>query len=174
MTASLLNSPGHFSAIWPSNVIVWMMSARPLISNSSNPLKNPLGIVPGAPITIDITVTFTFLNFVQFPCKFYVLFSLFIFFGFYTVIHRDISFFCKLFLGLVIWQGLYVVFVSENSRELCASNSQGRILVIINIIISSSSISCTCFSFSIISATFICAWISWLSYTKWFQITASR
>ena len=37
-----------------------MVSARPLISKSSSPCTNPLVTVPGAPITIAITVTFMF------------------------------------------------------------------------------------------------------------------
>ena len=35
-----------------NNVVVGMVSTRPLIPNSSNPYTNPLGIAPGAPITI--------------------------------------------------------------------------------------------------------------------------
>ena len=45
------------------NDIVW---TRPVISNSYSPLINSLGIVPSAPITIDITVTFMFHSFCLF------------------------------------------------------------------------------------------------------------
>ena len=40
------------------NVVVWMVSTRPLTSKSSNPFNNPLVTVPKAPITIGIIVTF--------------------------------------------------------------------------------------------------------------------
>ena len=40
-----------------------MVSIHPLISNSSIPLSKLLGIVPNAPITIGITVTFMFHRF---------------------------------------------------------------------------------------------------------------
>ena len=43
-----------------TNAVVWMVSSFPLICRSSSPFINPLGIVPSAPITIGITVTFTF------------------------------------------------------------------------------------------------------------------
>ena len=45
------------------NAVVWMVSARPLISKSSSPFTNPLGIVPLKRITICITVTFMFHSF---------------------------------------------------------------------------------------------------------------
>ena len=38
-----------------SNVVVWMISIRPLISNSSSPCSQPLGIVPSPEIRIGIT-----------------------------------------------------------------------------------------------------------------------
>ena len=41
-----------------NKAVVWMVSTRPLISKSSSLFKNPLVIVPRAPITIGITVTF--------------------------------------------------------------------------------------------------------------------
>ena len=37
------------------NAIVWIVSTRSAISNSSSPLTNPLRIVPSALITTDIT-----------------------------------------------------------------------------------------------------------------------
>ena len=42
------------------NAVVWMVSASPLISKSSNLFTISLGIVPSAPITTGITVTFLF------------------------------------------------------------------------------------------------------------------
>ena len=41
-----------------NNAVILMVSARPPISNSSRPFTKPLGIVPSAPFTTDITVTF--------------------------------------------------------------------------------------------------------------------
>ena len=43
-----------------NNAVVWMVSARPLIFNSSSLLNKPLGIVPSAPVTIGITDNFMF------------------------------------------------------------------------------------------------------------------
>ena len=41
-----------------NNPIVWIVSTRPPTSKSSRPFNNPLVIVPKAPFTIDIIVTF--------------------------------------------------------------------------------------------------------------------
>ena len=46
-----------------NNVVVWMVSTRPPTSKSSSPFSNPLVIVPNAPITIGIIVTFMFHSF---------------------------------------------------------------------------------------------------------------
>ena len=46
-----------------NNVVVWMVSTRPIISKSSSPFTNPLVTVPRAPITIGIIVTFMFYSF---------------------------------------------------------------------------------------------------------------
>ena len=46
-----------------NNVIVWMVSIRPLISKSFSPCTTPLLTVLSAPITIGITVTFMFHSF---------------------------------------------------------------------------------------------------------------
>ena len=43
------------------DVIVWMISTCPSISNTSSPLTKPFGIFPSAPVIIGITVTITFL-----------------------------------------------------------------------------------------------------------------
>ena len=45
-----------------NNTLVWMVSTRHLISNTSSPCTSLLVPVPRAPITIDITVTFIFLS----------------------------------------------------------------------------------------------------------------
>ena len=59
---SLLTSPGLFSVFLPITV-VWMVSTRPLISNSSSPCTKHLVIVPSAPTTFGIIVTFIFHSF---------------------------------------------------------------------------------------------------------------
>ena len=41
-----------------NNVVVWMVSTRPLISKSSSPFNNPLVTVWKEPITIGMIVTF--------------------------------------------------------------------------------------------------------------------
>ena len=46
-----------------SNAVVWIVSTHPPISKSSRPFKNPLVIVPKAPITIGTIVTFMFHSF---------------------------------------------------------------------------------------------------------------
>ena len=59
---SLLNSPGLCSIstiLW-----VWIVLILSLISNSSNPLSNPLGTVPSARITIGVTVICISLSFI--------------------------------------------------------------------------------------------------------------
>ena len=73
-----------------SNVVVWVVSTHPDISNSSSHCINPLVIVPRAPITICITVTFMFHSFFfQFPSKVPVFILLSFFFHFYSVVSRD-------------------------------------------------------------------------------------
>ena len=47
-----------------NNVVVSIVSTRPLIFMSCSPYTNPLVIVPSAPITIGITVTFMFHSFI--------------------------------------------------------------------------------------------------------------
>ena len=46
-----------------NNAVVWMVSTRPLIFNSSSTFISLLVTVPRVPITISITVTFMFYNF---------------------------------------------------------------------------------------------------------------
>ena len=46
-----------------NNVVVWMVSNRPIIFKSSSPCTNLLVTVPGALITIGIIVTFIFHSF---------------------------------------------------------------------------------------------------------------
>ena len=53
-----------------SNAVVWMVSARPPISNSSSPLIKPSGIVPSVPTTICITVILIFHSFFSFLARY--------------------------------------------------------------------------------------------------------
>ena len=62
-----------------NNAVVWMVSTCLLISKSSSPFTNPLGIVPSASITILTTVGFMFHIFL-FSCKVKIFISLFTFF----------------------------------------------------------------------------------------------
>ena len=97
-----------------------MVSTRPLISKSSSPCTNPLLTVPGALITIGITVTFMFLSFSLLlqGLRTY----LFAFLQFYPVVSRDgkvhhsagsLFCFCWLSLGLVVWPKLYDLFIKN-------------------------------------------------------------
>ena len=53
-----------------NNLLVWMVSSRPLISKSSSSFNNPLvTTVPKVPITIGIILTFVFHIFFLFACK---------------------------------------------------------------------------------------------------------
>ena len=52
-----------------NNAVVWVVSTRPVISKFSCPCTNPLVTVPRAPITIGITVTFTFLSLFNFQAR---------------------------------------------------------------------------------------------------------
>ena len=72
------------------NVVIWIVSTRPLISKSSCPFTKPLVTVPRVPKTI----TFMFRYFhvphsFKFPSKIPVLILLFAFFQFYSVVIRD-------------------------------------------------------------------------------------
>ena len=60
-----LKSPGLFSVFNPNltMLLFGFVSSRPVISKFSHPCTNPLVIVPRAPITIVIIVTFMFHSF---------------------------------------------------------------------------------------------------------------
>ena len=60
-----------------NNVVIWMVSICPPISNNFSPLSKTLGTVPSASITIGITVTFNFYSFFFYiSFKYLPLFSL--------------------------------------------------------------------------------------------------
>ena len=73
-----------------NNAVVWIVFTCPLIFKSSSPFTNPLRIVPSAPITIGITITFMFHSYFSSLAK-----------------SRYLSFFSLSFnfiCGLPIWQ----------------------------------------------------------------------
>ena len=63
-----------------NNVVLWIVSTRPLISMSFNCCTNPLVIVASAPITISVTVNLMFHSFFRFSSKVQILTSLFAYF----------------------------------------------------------------------------------------------
>ena len=67
-----------------------MVSTRPVTSKSPSPFNNPLVIVPKAPITIGIIVTFMFHSFFfNSLARSRYFFFFFTFFRFYSVVSRD-------------------------------------------------------------------------------------
>ena len=130
---SLSDSKSQVSRIFHSilavlnNAIIWMVSTCPPTSKTSSSFDNPLVLVPKAPKTIGIIVTFMFHSFFQFPSKVEVLSLLFTFFQFYSVVSWDSKddkfansffFFCWLLLGLVFWAKLGDPSVCQNPIEV--------------------------------------------------------
>ena len=104
-----------------NNAIVLMVPTRPPILNCSSSLTNLLGIVPRAPITIDITVNFRFHIFLVLEQGLRSCFSFrFLWFslcgphGWQCPLFSRFSFFCKLSLGVVFCLELNDLFVSQN------------------------------------------------------------
>ena len=113
------------------NVVVWMVSVRPLISNSSSPLIKRLWIVPSAPITIGITVIFMYHSFfsslVKFRCLSFFPFSLFL-----TLLSaRRLSFFYLIFTRSGFLAETRLSFVSQNLREFCSYHSPRPLFVML-------------------------------------------
>ena len=94
-----------------------------LISRSSSPFTNHLGIVLSALTTIDITVSLMFQLFFYFSNEVFVLIFLSSFFYFHSMFCRDgkvlystdLFLFVWLLLGLVMWS----TFVFQNPKEAC-------------------------------------------------------
>ena len=93
-----------------NNAVVWMVSTCLLISNSSNLLTNSLGIVPSAPITIAIIVSFMLYRFFFSSLarsKYLSLFFSFVLQWSTSISSiRQVLFFCWLSLGLLVWSRL--------------------------------------------------------------------
>ena len=113
-----------------NHAVVWMISARPPISNSSSPLTKPLGIILSAPIKTRISITFMFHSFFlssQARSKYILIFSflliftpwsarttkstiqmvlfLFIFYFFYLFFFFTFFFYFFFFLLIITWSG---------------------------------------------------------------------
>ena len=105
-----------------NDVVVWMVSARLLISKPSSPFYNPLVTVPKTPVTIGIIVTFNFHSFFNSLARsrYLSFFSLsFSFILLSTGISKftilQVLFFYWLLLGLVFWPRLGDLFVCQSS-----------------------------------------------------------
>ena len=66
------------------NAVVWMVS----ISKSSSTLTKPLTTVPSLPITVGVTVIFSYHGFLKFSGRFLVIVSLFLFITFDSVVFQ--------------------------------------------------------------------------------------
>ena len=109
----------------------WMVTTRPLISESSSPFINPLVTVESAPIAIGITVTFMFHSFsVPSKDKYRELIFVFAFFCFARWQSPLFSsfFFFFFFLTMTRFGRLpeirWSVFISNSQRSLCVSFSR--------------------------------------------------
>ena len=107
-----------------------------LISISSTPCKNSLGIAPSVLTTIGITISFMFHSFIISLAKSrkLSLFSLSFIFARWSdgtiksTNQQVLFFFSWLSLSLVVWLRLEDPFLSQNHWEVCASHSPGWIL----------------------------------------------
>ena len=117
-----------------------MVSTRPPTSKSSGLFNNHLVIVPKAPITIGITVTFRFHSFFQFPSKVEVLNLFFTFFQFYSMVRP------QLLWGLVFWSRLSDLFVCQSSIGVYVCHSLWQMLGCAYTICSYGQISISCTS----------------------------
>ena len=118
-----------------NDIIVWMVSTRPLIFKSSGPFTKPFGINPSAPTTIGISITFMLhrLFFSSLGISWY-LFLLFPSFYFYLVVRRDgqvHNLACSLFLLLLtitrtgrMAEIRWSVCISKSQRIFCISLSR--------------------------------------------------
>ena len=117
-----------------NNAVVWMISTRPPTSKFSSPFSNPLVIVPKAPITIGIIVTFMFHSFFNSLARskylsfFYILSVLFC--GQPGQKSRQFcKFFFRLLLGLVFWPRLGDLSVCQRHIGVYVCHFLGQILV---------------------------------------------
>ena len=112
-----------------SNAVVWIVSTRLPTSKSSRPFRNPLVIVPKAPITIGTIVTFMFHSFFNSLARSrYLSFFSDLFCG---PLGQQSQQFCKFsfFLLIIIRSGLlagirWSVCMLKSHRSLCVSFSR--------------------------------------------------
>ena len=115
-----------------NNAVVWMVSTRPLISNSSSPFNNPLVIVTRAPTTIRIIVTFMFHSFFSSPARsrYLSFFSLSFNFTLWSAGTAESTILQFLFFLLIIIRSgclaeiRWSVCISISKRSLCTSFSR--------------------------------------------------
>ena len=111
-----------------NNAVVWMVSTRPPISESSRPFNNPLITVPKAPITIGTIVTLMFHSFFNSLARSRYLSFFSHFFSFILCQPEQQSRkFCKFsfFLSIIIWFGL----LAEIRWSVCMSKSHRSVYV---------------------------------------------
>ena len=115
-----------------SDVVVWRVSACPIISKSFIPFTDSLGI------SFNSNLIFLFHSFFSSLAWFMYLSLFSIPFNFtlwsvetakFTI--QMVLFFCWLSLGLVVWPWLGDRYGSQNPREICTSHSRGIIIIII-------------------------------------------
>ena len=93
-----------------NNAVVWIVSTFLLIYKSLSPFTNPSGIVPSAPITTGITITFMFHSFFSSLAKSRNL-SLFILSFIFTLLSVGIA-------ESTIWQALFFLLMITWSVHL--------------------------------------------------------
>ena len=114
-----------------NNVVVWMVSTYPLISKSTIPFTNPLGIVPSTPITNGIKFTFIFYKFFSSQVWSWYLSFFFFILSVLTCgqpgrqVHYSAGSLCRLSLGKVVWQIRRSVCISKYQTGF-ASHFPGR------------------------------------------------
>ena len=117
-----------------SNVVVWMVSTRPLVSKSSSPFNKLLVTVPRAPITIGTNVTFLFHTFFSSQARSRYLFFFPLSFNSTlwsagsakSTILQVLYFFLFSFLMIITRSGRLAeirrsIFISKSHRSLCIS-----------------------------------------------------
>ena len=116
-----------------NDAIFWLIYLRSPISNSSNSLSKPLGIVPRALITIGITVTFIFHYFFSYQARSnylsFFLFSLTTRTTKSTIRQVVLHFFVVVVVVVYYLVKSYVICLYLKISEICASHSLVWILV---------------------------------------------
>ena len=127
----------------PNNAVLWIVSTRPFISESSTFFINPLVTVPWPPIIIGINATFTCHSFFQFPSKVLILLS--------GQPGQQIQQFCKFYFFVdyyKVWPRLSDAFGCQNPRRVFVCHSPGLMLSCAYTIFSYGQIEIPCTSLS--------------------------